>query len=161
MPAQAVVEWPRAGLGLDVTRKPADQAISSTSLTNVTDLVFPVVANSVYSFEFLVPFSSVALTTGIGLAVSCPASPALLSYQAEIPFAADGVDATWIGSGTASGDTILSTGVVAINTVYLARLTGVLRNGANAGNLQVQARSEVNASAVTVKSGAWGILWSG
>jgi hypothetical protein len=84
-----------------------------------------------------------------------------VSYQAEIPFAADGVDGSWIGSGTASGDTILSTGVVAINTVYLARLTGVFRNGANVGNLQVQARSEVNASAVTVKSAAWGILWSG
>lgn len=156
-----LVEWTRGGLGLDVVRKSGDQSSTTTSLANVTDLLFAVEAGQVYSFEFWVPFSTPALTTGLGLAVTCPASPGLIAYEALIPIANDGTGGTFHGHGTASGDTILSTAVATINTVFLAHLRGVLRNGVNAGNLQLQFRTEIAGSAASVKQGAWGVCWSG
>jgi hypothetical protein len=49
---------------------------------------------------------------------------------------------------------VLGTGVTAINSNHTARISGIIRNGATAGNFQIQARSEVAASAVTLQIGS-------
>lgn len=145
------VEWGRL---LDA-RKTADQSSTSTALVNVTDMVFPVETGKAYTFDFFVGFQTAATTTGLGLAVTAPAG--LIAYEASIPLAADGTGGVFHGHGTSSGDLILSTGVQAANTVYVARLYGLCRPTAN-GNVQLQFRSEVNGSAVTAKQGSGGIL---
>jgi hypothetical protein len=49
---------------------------------------------------------------------------------------------------------VLGTGVTAINSNHTARISGIVRNGATAGNFQVQFRSEVSASAITLQIGS-------
>jgi hypothetical protein len=89
-----------------------------------------------------------------------PASPALISYVVEIPFANDGAGGMWQGWGTAYNDTVLATGVQTINTTHVARIHGVIRTGATAGNLYPRFRSEVNGSTVRVMTYSWGALYT-
>lgn len=138
-------------------RTSADTTCSAnTGTPTIGRLEFPVSAATDYEFEFFIPFSSAATTTGIVLGVSCPASPTWISYIVETPIAADGAGGQFQGWGTSSADMVIGTGVQATGTVYLANIRGVLRNGANAGAVKVVFRSEVSASAVTAKQGAWG-----
>lgn len=138
--------------------KPSSQASSVTTLADITGLVVPLIANATYQFEYWLPFRSAALTTGLGLAMNGPVSPALITYNVSIPFAVDGADAIFEGVGTAYEDVTLSTGVVAINTDYLAKIDGIIRTGAAGGNLAPRVRSEVAASAVTIQQGAAGLV---
>lgn len=134
-----------------------DSSSSSSVLSSVTDLAFDVLPNGIYAFEFFLPFSSPATGTGLVVAVSAPAAPVYLAYTARIPVAADAAaNAEFVGWGTAIDDLVVGTGVQAANVVYLAKIEGVLRNGANAGVLAARFRSEVNGSAVVVKTGAMG-----
>lgn len=47
-------------------------------------------------------------------------------------------------------------GTAGLSTVLEARISGLIENGSNAGNIVIKFRSEVNASAVTVKRGSFG-----
>lgn len=132
----------------------ADQAITAATLQNVTNMSFAVAANTDYFFEFFVPYRSATATTGLGLAVTCPASPTDICYNAEIPNLADSGGGDWQGQGTASADAIIAPNTPQINLSMLARLQGVLRNGANAGTLQLQAQNETGTTDCTIKAGA-------
>jgi parallel beta-helix repeat protein len=135
--------------------KSADQTISAATQTNINDLTYAVLANTDYSFECTIMYSTAATTTGIGLAVTSPAAPTAITYQIRMGgFAADGTAAQYTGVGSASADLVLSTGVVAATTNYPAYISGVLRNGANPGNLQIRGRSEIAASNAVFKQGS-------
>ena len=140
-------------LGADIS-----PAFTRTTVSNATGLSFAVAPDTTYSFRFEVLFRSAATTTGLKVAVTCPASPATFSYKARIPAAADGVAGEFQGWGTTSGDVITATGVQAANTTYLATVEGVLRTGAAGGTLQLQVGTEVNASAITIKAYSGGTL---
>jgi hypothetical protein len=75
--------------------------------------------------------------------MAVPASPVAINYTVEVPIAADGTGGAFQGWGTASLDLVTGTGVQAANTNYVARMYGVLRNGASAGNLTVAFASEL------------------
>lgn len=129
----------------------ADVSNSTVTLADVTGLSFTAAANTDYDFEFLVPFTSSALTTGLALALNGPGTPTLLAVRIEVP----------IGAGTevdrhtnAYNTEALGTAVDVVNVARLARILGVLRNGATAGSVIARFRSEVAGSAVTVKAGA-------
>jgi hypothetical protein len=90
-----------------------------------------------------------------------------MSYTAGIPSVlvgngggdpGTGLYSDW---GTASNDEVVSTGVQAANNTYVARIHGVIRTGATAGVLRPRFRSEVNGSAVTIKTYSWGALYTG
>lgn len=136
-----------------IARVQSDATNSTTTLSNVTDLVFSAAANTDYLVNAYVLFRTAATTTGLGLAVTVP-NAASVTYTALVPNAADAASAAWFGWGTSSGDKVQATGVQAANTDYLASLTGIARVGANAGNVQLQFCSEVGTSLVTVRMGS-------
>lgn len=131
-------------------------ALTSATLANVTGLSFALTAGTYYSFEFLVLFQSAAATTGLRLGLTFPAA-IVVSAAVEIPVAADGTAGAIHGWLTSTGDSVLGTGVQAAATTYAAWIRGAILPSAS-GTLQVQAATEVAASAVTVKQGSHGIL---
>ena len=114
-------------------------------------------ASTTYTFDYLVLFQSGAAGTGIGLALTGPASPSSVAYTVTIPIAADATTAMFSGWGTAYDDTVLGTAVQAASTTYVARIYGVITTGVTAGTLTPRFRSETG-TAVTVKAGSWGSL---
>ena len=143
-------------------RKRLDADLSpftSTTLADVTGIYFPLLANTQYKFEFSFVFASAATTTGIKLSLTCPASPTYLDANVWIPRAADGAGAMWNGTIKASGDAVVSDAVEEASVVYEAVVRGTIINGATAGNLQLQAATEVAASGITPKAGTSGRIW--
>lgn len=146
-------------------RKTADQTNATTTLANVTDLVFPTVASVDYTFTFWIPFSSNTQTVGIGFALTCPSLTGYICANVWIPRLGD-VAATapatppeQVGQITSSGDVVTSDQVGAINVLYIAKIEGVMSNASASGNIQVQVKAEA-AGTVTVKKGASGILYT-
>ena len=140
-------------------KKTGDQSSTSTTNANVTDLSYSVAASTDYNFSCDVIFNTAITTTGIGLAFTTPASPTLISYTAEIPAAGDGVNGNLQGWGTASDDAVIGTGVQTASTNYIGRIWGTLRNGTNAGTLQLRFRTEIASSNVTIKAGSNCEMW--
>lgn len=148
-----------AGAGPSSVKLAADlPAFTSTTLANATGLAFAVTSGVVCRFRFDVIFRTAALTTGIRLGLTCPAFT-VLAANVTTPFAADGTGMMFEGAITTSGDSVLSTGVAAANADNLAVIEGVLLPSAN-GTLQLQAATEVAASAATVRAGSNGQLWT-
>lgn len=131
-------------------------ALTSATLANVTGLGFAVTAGNYYSFEFVVLFQSAATTTGLRLGLTLPAAT-VYSASVDIPIAADGAGGSMQGWLTTSGDSVLGTGVQAATTTYAATIRGMILPSAS-GTLQVQAATEVAASAITIKQGLHGIM---
>ena len=129
-----------------------DQTSSLATLGDVTGLVIPVVAGTYYTFSFGLIFRTAALTTGIGLGLTFPAAT-VFAASVGIPFASDGTGGQWHGVLTSSGDSVLSIGVQAPNTDYLAVVEGIIVPSAP-GNVQLRYRSGVAASLVTARAGS-------
>ena len=155
---------------MQTVRKTADQSLSTTTLTNVTDLALPVTIGADHHFEFFVPFTSSAVGTGIGLTVTVPTlgGGGYIAAQSEIGgrvanTAIDTADALTnkphTSFTTASGNNAAtSEGVAVISTVYVARIEGVLSNPSASGNIQLQWKSSTAAS-TTIKKGAFGRMY--
>jgi hypothetical protein len=150
-------------------RKTADQTISAAAMANVSDMVLPVTIGGDHFFEFYVPYSAAATSTGVGFGVTVPALNAggYISYEVGIsgraanPAVAGAMALTTVPyhvHGTASDGTsaTASEAVAVANAVYIARVWGVLSNpSASTGGIQLRARPEVAAN-MTVKKGAFG-----
>ena len=133
-------------------------ASTVVTLANATGLSFAIVSGTYYHFKFYITFRSAATTTGIRLGLTFPAITRFAS-TANIPIAADGAGGLWQGWITTSGDAVVGTGVQAINTDYLAIVEGNILPSAD-GTLQLQFATEVAGSAVTVRQGSCGVLYS-
>ena len=154
MPTEAY-EW---GLAL-AKYTTADQSITSTSATDITGLSWDVDANIDYQFSFLIAYSAASTTHGAQFAVACPASPTWISYLVDMPSGtSDTTTAFTHGSGVSSGDLVVVGGVPVANTIYIARIEGVLRNGVNAGTLKVQAAMEGASQTVTLRQASGGVV---
>lgn len=148
------------GSGPVTVKLAADHApFTSTGLANVTGLSFAVTAGTLYRFTFFIAYRTAATTTGARFGVTLPAVTTFAATTRLAGFAADGTDSEFTGALTTSGDSAMSTAVAAASTDYLAVVEGVLLPSAN-GTLQLQAATEVNASAVTVRNGSHGQLWT-
>lgn len=144
--------WKSAGGGgFNLVKKTADQTNSTITGVAVTDLSIPVVANGTYSFQCQAVYSADATGTGVHFAMNGPASPTQFSVKFEV-------------AASATADTLLNTNAYltyvlpagsAGTTRTVGRITGVLRNGANAGNLQVYFKSESAGKPVVVYTGSW------
>lgn len=142
----------RLGLGkLIFARSTADFIKNAnTTLGNVAGLVFAVAANEQWEFIFVLK----GITTTAAhwkLAVTVPAAPTSIWYGHE--------KTTNIGIGaTATGGTaILREGVtVSPGTEEHLYVRGLLRNGANAGNVQLQmAQVNSEAFATTIRADSY------
>lgn len=151
-------QGPAGVTGLTTVRIAADAPFTGTNPSNVTGLSFAVVSGSTYRFSFFIPHRTAAVTTGIKLALTCPAFSVFTAAVRIAGFAADGTDAEFAGVISSSGDSVLSTAVAAAPADALAVIEGVIVPSAN-GTLQVQAGTEVQNSAATVRAGANGQLW--
>jgi len=146
-------------IGSDVG--PVGNATGSTALTDVTGLSLAVAANTEYAFEFYLLFLTSNVSVGYQLALTCPAG-ATIAYTATIPANSDSAGAAFVGYGTSSGDRVSPLASPASAVSLVARVTGILRTGANAGTLQVQHASESSAVGdnVTTKAGSAGMLFT-
>lgn len=129
----------------------ADQSVvSSTTLVNATDLVFPMAANTTYLFRAELQFNEAGTVAGIRLGMAGPASPTHLIVHCQVSTAST---TAAFQSANAYGVVVLATiGTTGLKT---ATLWGTVVNGANAGNLSLQfAQTTSDANAVTIKAGS-------
>jgi hypothetical protein len=149
-------------------RKTADQANSTVTLANITDLAFAVTTGADHTFEFIVAYTSATATVGVAFAVTCPTLGVngYIGYTVEIIRSAETAIGTaptatnmqQVGSGTSSGDAVGSDATPATGTPFIAHIKGICSNPSAAGNIQLQHRSET-ATTTTVLKGSWGRLY--
>lgn len=156
-------DWlPPAGGGsspVQVYEVTQDRPFSSTTLADIPDWVIPLPANSVTTLDAILTFHSAALTTGFQFA----ATPRTVGGGAAIVPTRFLVTFEYQTSATAKAtftQTVPTTPMAVTTAAYVANsgifcwVTGQIEMGATAGELHMQARSEVNASAITVRKGS-------
>lgn len=134
--------------------KTADQTLIGTAFATVTGLDLPLLANTAYQFEFGILADADATTTGIDVAVTGPASPTQLHYTLESWTSATAKafrGATGYDDNAANAN---SCGATA--RMYVVR--GIIRNGANAGNLSPRIKRENVGTGPNVRAGSYGLL---
>lgn len=128
----------------------ADVADSTAAFVDATGLVLALLANATYMIDGLVTFQSAATTTGIALGFTLPAG-ATISGSYNHNTTASAIEGSYnIASGAVKGNTsgvLTAADNVPINGRWIIKTAGT------AGNAQMQFRSEVAASAVTLKAG--------
>ncbi|MFN3747369.1 MAG: hypothetical protein ACK4SJ_01645 [Sphingorhabdus sp.] len=130
-------------------RLASDIANSTTNLSAVTGLSFTATANATYLVDLAGAFQSAATTTGIAVALDIPSGS--IAGQVIHPVSATGLGSTeQIADAATTGAT---TGVRAANTNVPLSGRWTIAIGATGGTVQLQFRSEVAGSAVTLKAG--------
>jgi hypothetical protein len=131
------------------TKLAADVANSTVTLAPVTGLSFTALANTTYLVELIGTFQSAATTTGIALALDIPSgSVSGLLLHPTSGTALGGTEQ--IADNASTGAT---TGVRAANSNVAVTARWIIAIGATGGAVQLNFRSEVAASAVTMKAG--------
>lgn len=126
----------------------ADAANSTTTLAAVTGLSFVAAANTTYLVDVVGAFHSAATTTGIAVALDIPSGSVI--GQTLTNTSANALGATeQIADNATTGAT---TGVRAANTNTPLTARFVVAVGATGGAVQLQFRSEIAASVVTMKA---------
>jgi hypothetical protein len=149
-----------AETGFQYVRKSAQQSFSATTFADVTGMGFAIVAAGVYEVEYDIIFRSATVTVGVGVGLNGPASPVsvngtvIIEGQRGVQTAGAEFSAGFTAYDSA---TPLSTAVEATGTDYVARLSALIENGANAGTLALRWRSET-ATATTVEAGSFGTI---
>ncbi|MBB5038273.1 hypothetical protein [Prosthecobacter dejongeii] len=124
-----------------------NNAVANT-LANVTGLSFPVQAGKRYKFEFLIPYTAAATSTGSRWSINGPTNN-LLAYRSTyaLTAASDTVNfASAYDLPAACNATSLAAGNVAI-------IAGVISATAD-GDVIARFASEISGSAITAKAGA-------
>lgn len=126
-----------------------DVSNSAVTMANVTGMSFNALAGTTYIVTVVGTFQSVATTTGIALALAIPSgSVSGLAHHSVSAIALGGNEQ--IASGVTTGTT---TGVRAAATNVPIMASFIVAIGATGGAVQLQFRSEIAASAVTMKAG--------
>ena len=112
-------------------------------------------ANGVYEIEFVLPV--IAASTGAGpiFTMTGPASPTWIAAMAEGFNASLANTAAIWTTPTAWGAQLYSSAVPSTTNAAFFRVHAVLRNGANAGTVQLQVKTSSGGTSVTVKAGAF------
>ena len=127
----------------------ADVANSTVTPAAATGLSFAAAANMTYLVEVVGTFQSAAVTTGIALALDIPSGA--VSGMIVHPSSATSLTGTeQIADAVTTGAT---TGVRSGGANVPIRANFIVSVGATAGQVQLLFRSEVAASAVTLKAG--------
>lgn len=132
-------------LASDVTNNNA----SANTIADVTGLSFAVTAGETYWFEFTIPYTSAATTTGSRWAINGPGSPTLLHYRSEYTLAAT---TTTVNSATAY-DIPAASNASSLTAGNVATLWGFIKPSAG-GTVIARFASEISSSAVVAKAGA-------
>lgn len=119
------------------------------TIADVTGLSFPVIAGQTYWFEFVIPYTSAATTTGSRWSISGPANPTRLNYRSEYTLAAT---TTTVNSATAY-DIPAASNATSLADGNVATIWGIIQPSQN-GNVIARFASEIANSAITAKAGA-------
>lgn len=126
----------------------ADVSNSSVTLAAVTGLSFTAIANTTYLVQVVGTFQTAAVTTGIAMALDIPSGS--VTGQMIHPTSATSLGGTeQIADAATTGAT---SGVRAALTNVPVFATFIVAIGATGGAVQLQFRSEIAASAVTMKA---------
>jgi hypothetical protein len=134
----------------------ADQLISVNTMVNAPELQLTLVAGKAYLIDYTLLYRSSATGNGIGFTlVNVNGAAGEFSANAMIPQnTADGTNAFWFGSITASADTVISQSTPTVQpTWHIAEIKGIYRCTAS-GNLQLQFRSETAGNNVNLGRGS-------
>lgn len=134
----------------------AHQSTTSTSFSDVTELVFPVLSGHYYEWTFLPLYDTVSGAGGVGIKFTVTV-PTFDEFAGSVFLAnaGDGTAAELQGWITSSGDGVVSTNTGAGS--YVGRVAGLLLPNAN-GNLQLQFGTATGGSAARVRKGSVGTL---
>lgn len=125
-----------------------DVANSTVTLAPVTGLSFAAAANTTYLVDVVGAFQSAATTTGIALALDIPSGSVI--GQALATISASTIGATEQIADNATTGTTSGVRAANVNVPVTARF--VVAVGATGGTVQLQFRSEIAGSAVTMKA---------
>jgi hypothetical protein len=126
-----------------------DVSNSTVTMANVSGMSFIALPNTTYIVDIVGTFQSAAVTTGIALALAIPSGN--VSGQAFHPVSVTASNSNeQIASGATTGAT---TGVRAAATNVPITASYIVAIGTTGGAVQLQFRSEIAASAVTMKAG--------
>lgn len=138
-----------------VARKTADQSTTSASLVDITDLTFSIVASGIYTVEASLFVVSGSTSVAVGVALNGPASPTAVNYAA---YQAANTQALNSGGATAYDTVLTPTATPSTSVPHMHFLSGLIRNGANAGTLALRMNTASAGTSVTVKAGSWARL---
>ena len=127
----------------------ADVINSTVTLAAVTGLSFAATANTTYLIEVIGTFQSAATTTGIALALDIPSGA--ITGQLIHPISGTALGGTEQTADAATTGATTGVRTAAANVPIFA--TFIVAIGATGGSVQLQFRSEIAASAVTMKAG--------
>jgi hypothetical protein len=138
------------------------QADTTAVYVNVTQLVLAMEANATYMVECFVTFQSAATATGAGIGFVANGS-SYAGLEVVVPIVSTAVASalrtTFPNAAATVTGNVLGTGVTAINSNHTARISGIVRMSGTPGNFQIQFRSEVAASALTLQIGSTLMAW--
>jgi hypothetical protein len=138
-----------ASPNVNFTALAGDVATTSTTLSDVTGLSFPVTSGKSYWFRFTIAATSPATSTGWGWSINGPAI-SYLGYHSFYPSSTttllynNGLS-TYDNPSTATGNTVITPGIIYIE--------GIITPSAN-GTLIARFRSETAGQAITAKAGS-------
>lgn len=150
--ANAHAALAKQGEGIDAwawTKLAADVVNSTVTLANVTGLSFNALANTTYLVDVIGAFQSAATTTGIALALDIPSGSVAGFVEHPTSTTTPNINEQ-IADAATTGAT---TGVRAAATNVPITGRFIVAVGVTAGPVQLMCRSEVAASAVTMKAG--------
>lgn len=122
---------------------------TANTIASVTGLSFPVTSGEMYWFEFVIPYTAAATTTGSRWSINGPGSPTLLNYRSEYTLTATSMtvnSATAYDIPAASNASSLTTGNVATIWGYITP--------SSSGDVTARFASEIANSAITALAGA-------
>lgn len=127
---------------------------ATTTASNITGLNFAVAASSSYTMRCDLYYQGSASTAGLDITITGPASPTSVFYSYD-----EDATATSLQDSVASsfGTKLTGNTTVTSTTNFHATVTMGLRNGSNAGTVQVQG-SATGAGTVTVQPGSFCLI---
>jgi len=134
--------------------KTSTQNSTSTSLTDITSLYFPLSSGHRYFFKFKIFWTSDTTGNGIGFAVNGPSSPTTLTVDIRIDTGTSGYTS---GVKTAYDDAVVA-GTSTGSTPLSATIEGEI-TPSTAGNLYARFKSENSGIKVYVRQGSYGICY--
>ncbi len=136
------------------SRATADQATSSTSVVNATNMSFSVVSGNVYRYKFQILYTSTATNMGLKLGLTYPTVTAA-SAVANIASGTDSTGAYYQGVINSSGDVVSALNTAAAAPlVVISTVEGILVPTAN-GTVQLTFGSESTTATLTIKAGSF------
>lgn len=126
---------------------------TSATLTDVPGLTVPVSAGKMYHFRAVLPYTTAATTTGIGVAVDVPNSPTFFEASVNAPISTTaGASAMETDASVTDAEQMTFSATPSTSGSHVV-IEGHVKPSV-AGEIKIQFNTEVDASAVTVKAGA-------